>query len=119
MLKHLETEIHAKHEQQPIISKDSKHKEYKQIQKSHHHQEQQQHSQSLSYNVNLQYNPQTPEAGVLTKLAIHITEQQSGDVIQKFENTHDKLMHIIIVGEDLPILPTSTLHFKHQIATLP
>ena len=72
MLRHLETEIYAKHEQ-PIISKHGNHQEDKQIQKSHHHQEQQQHSQSLSYNVNLQYNPQTPEAEKYTKLAIHIT----------------------------------------------
>ncbi len=80
MLRHLETKILAKHKQQPIISKHGNHKEDKQIQKSHHHQEQQ-HSQSLSYNVNLQYNPQTPEAEKSTKLAIYITEQQSGDVI--------------------------------------
>ncbi len=49
----------------------------------------------------MQYNPQTPEAEKSTKLAIYITEQQSGDVIQEFEPIHDKLMHIIIVGEDL------------------
>ena len=116
MLRHLETEIHSKHEQ-PTISKHSHHKDHIQIYESRHHQEQQ-HSQSHNYNVNLQYNPQTPEAGVSTKLAIYITEQQSGDVIQEFENIHDKLMHIIIVCEDLsyfahihPTLETSDSNF--------
>ncbi len=51
MLKHLETEIHAKQEKS-AINKHGHHKEHIQIQKSHHPQEQQ-HSQSLSYNVNL------------------------------------------------------------------
>jgi hypothetical protein len=98
MLRHLETKIHAKQEQS-VIDKHINHQMDKQIQESlHHHQEQHQHKQSLSHNVNLQYNPQTPRAGNSTKLTIYITEQESGDVIQEFENIHDKLMHIIIVG---------------------
>ncbi len=116
MLKHLETEIHAEQEKS-TINKHGHHKEHIQIQKSHHPQEQQ-HSQSLSYNVNLQYNPQPPRAGNSTKLTVYITEQESGDVIQEFENIHDKLMHIIIVGEDLsyfahihPTLETSSSNF--------
>lgn len=72
--------------------------------KSHnnnHNKHQPQHNQSFSYNVNLQYDPQIPIAGKSTKLSILITEQRSGDIIQKFETIHDKLMHIIIVDEGL------------------
>jgi hypothetical protein len=100
MLTHLETKIHAKQEQ-PIIDKHINHQTDKQIQEFHNHQELQQQNQRLRYNINLQYNPQTPGAGNFTKLTIYVTEQESGDVIQEFENIHDKLMHIIIVGEDL------------------
>ena len=100
MLRHLDTDIRAKYEQ-PKIRRHGNHQEDKHIQNSHHHQEQQKHIQRPHYNVNLQYNPQTPEAEVSTKLIVYITEQQSGDVIQEFEPIHDKLMHIIVVGEDL------------------
>jgi hypothetical protein len=93
MMKHLETE-------NPISNRHGKHQGDKQIQESHHHQEQQ-HTQNPIYNVNLQFNSQFPEAGIPNNLSIHITEQHSGDVIQEFEPVHDKLMHIIFVGEDL------------------
>ncbi len=80
MLRYLETKIHAEQEK-PIIDKHSNHQMDKQIQGSRHHQEQQQ-NQSISYKVNLQYNPHTPRAGNSTKLITYITEQESGDVIQ-------------------------------------
>src|SRR5919112_4131206 len=99
MMKHLEPEIHAKQEK-PTNDKLDNHQDDKQIQESHHHQEQQ-HTQNPNYNVNLQFNPQFPEAGIPNNLSIHITEQHSGDAIQEFEPVHDKLMHMIIVGEDL------------------
>ena len=100
MSTHLETKTHTKQEI-PVIDKHINHQKDKRIQEFHSHQELQQQNQRLRYNVNLQYNPQTPRARNFTKLAIYITEQDSGDVIQEFENIHDKLMHIIIVGEDL------------------
>jgi len=116
MLKHFKTENHVEQEKS-TINKHGHHKEHIQIQKSHQHQEQQP-SQSLSYNVNLQYNPQPPRAGNSTKLTVSITEQESGDIIEEFEISHDKLMHIIIVGEDLsyfahihPMLETSSSNF--------
>ncbi len=59
MLREIEIKIHAKQEQ-PIIDMHINHQTDKQIQEFHHHQEQQQQNQRLSYNVNLQYNPQTP-----------------------------------------------------------
>jgi hypothetical protein len=77
---------------------EQKHKQHSQ----HHHQ--QQHQQlpiSNHYNVNLQYDSITPEAGRQTKLVLSVTEQKSGDPIREYEFVHDKLMHLIIVGEDL------------------
>ncbi len=111
MLKHLETKIHAEQEKS-TISKHGHHKEHIQNHESHHRQEQQQ-NQSPSYNVNLQYNSHIPRASYSTKLTVYITEQESGDVIQEFENIHDKLMHIIIVGEDLSYFA----HVHHAFET--
>jgi hypothetical protein len=80
----------------------NKHRDHKQTQGSHHHhQKQQQQNPSVSYHVSLQYDPQIPEAGKPAKLSVYITEQPSGDTIHEFETIHDKLMHLIIVGEDL------------------
>lgn len=83
-----------------------------------HHKQQQPQNPILYYNVNLLYDPQTPKAGISTKLTIHITEKHSGDIIQEFEAIHDKLMHIIVVEEDLsyfahihPFLETSSRKF--------
>jgi hypothetical protein len=50
---------------------------------------------------NLLYDPITPKARKPTKLILSITEQRSGDPITEFELLHDKLMHLIIVSEDL------------------
>jgi hypothetical protein len=66
-----------------------------------HHNQQQQHNQTFSYNVNLKFEPQIPTAGKTTSLKIKITEQKTGNIVQDFENIHDKLMHLIIIGEDL------------------
>ncbi|HYX56768.1 MAG TPA: hypothetical protein VE818_11470, partial [Nitrososphaeraceae archaeon] len=41
------------------------------------------------------------EARKATKLVISVTDQRLGDTIRDFELVHDKLMHLIIVGEDL------------------
>jgi hypothetical protein len=49
----------------------------------------------------LKYEPQTSNAEKTTTLAINITEQKSGNIIRYFETIHDKLMHIIVVGDDL------------------
>ena len=70
----------------------NKHQEHTQKQGSHHHQKQQQQNSSVSYSVNFQYDPQTPEPGKATKLTIHITEQSSGQNIREFETVHDKLI---------------------------
>src|SRR4051812_32740211 len=69
--------------------------------KHQHHNQQKQHNQNFSYNVNLKHEPQIPTAGKTTSLKIKITEQKTGNIVQDFETIHDKLMHLIAVGEDL------------------
>ncbi|MDQ3869830.1 MAG: hypothetical protein M3250_09795 [Thermoproteota archaeon] len=81
-----------------------KHKQHSQDHQQQQYQDQQQHHQppaSKQYNVNLQYDPITPEAQKATKLIISISDQRIGDPIRDFELLHDKLLHLIIVGEDL------------------
>ncbi|MGN6347435.1 MAG: hypothetical protein ACTHME_07020 [Candidatus Nitrosocosmicus sp.] len=63
-----------------------------------HHQ--QKHNQNIRYNVNLKFQPQIPNAGKTTTLEINITEQKTSNIIQNFETIHDKLMHLIIIGEE-------------------
>jgi hypothetical protein len=85
------------------IDRDANNSDYREQQK-HKHQQQHHHQlQPISnhYNVNLQYDSITPEAGRQTKLILSVTEQRSGEPITEFELLHDKLMHLIIVGEDL------------------
>jgi hypothetical protein len=77
---------------------------YENMEHSQHHQQQQQnhHQEPISnqYSVNLHFDSIVPKAGIKTGLTISITEK-SGIPIREFELVHDKLMHLIIVGEDL------------------
>lgn len=62
---------------------------------------------SVNYNVNVQFDPPTPQAGKPTHLDLIVTEQKVGEPIKQFDVIHDKLMHLIIVNsEDLS-------HFAH------
>ena len=62
---------------------------------------------SINYNVNVQFDPATPQAGKPTHLSLIVTEQKVGEPIKQFDTIHDKLMHLIIVNsEDLS-------HFAH------
>jgi hypothetical protein len=55
-----------------------------------------------NYNVNVQFDPTTPQAGKPTNLSLIIAEQKVGEPINQFDIIHDKLMHLIIVNsEDL------------------
>jgi hypothetical protein len=101
-------------------SSESEHREHHQ----HHHQ--QQHSAQaktnttlaaatatstiptmINYNVNVQFDPATPQAAKPTHLSLLVTEQKAGEPINQFDIIHDKLMHLIIVNsEDLS-------HFAH------
>jgi hypothetical protein len=51
-----------------------------------------------NYNVNVQFDPPTPQAGKPTNLSLIITEQKVGEPIKQFDVIHDKLMHLIIVN---------------------
>jgi hypothetical protein len=83
-------------------------------------------SQLINYNVNVQFDPATPQAGKLTRLSLVVTEQKIGEPIKDFDIIHDKLMHLIIVNkEDLShfahIHPklnseTSIFHITHTFA---
>jgi hypothetical protein len=53
------------------------------------------------YNVRLNYNPTIPIKGQPTLITINITENQTQKRIKEFDILHEKLMHIIIVSEDL------------------
>ncbi len=62
---------------------------------------------SINYNVNVQFEPATPQAGKPTSISFVVTEQKVGEPIKQFDIIHDKLMHLIIVNrEDLS-------HFVH------
>ena len=69
--------------------------------KQQHHQAHNQSAFSRYYNVNIRFDPISPEAGKTTELRLYVTDQKLGDSIREFELLHDKLMHIIIVAEDL------------------
>jgi hypothetical protein len=63
--------------------------------------------ESIKYNINVQFDRATPQAGKSTILSLVVTEQRVGEIIKQFDIIHDKLMHLIIVNsEDLS-------HFAH------
>lgn len=68
---------------------------------SMHHEGQLKEKPPFLYNVDLQYEPQIPQANSPTSLIVSITERSSGNIIKEFEPIHDKLMHLIIVSKDL------------------
>lgn len=75
--------------------------------KSHHRYQQQiQQLDQEPYSVSLQYNPSIPLAGQPTLITMDIREKQTGERVKEFDILHEKLMHVIIVSEDLS-------HFSH------
>ena len=69
--------------------------------KQQHHQPHNQLPFSGHYNVNIRFDPITPRTGKPTELILSVTDQKLGDPFREFELVHDKLMHLIIVAEDL------------------
>src|ERR671911_2856356 len=56
----------------------------------------------INHNVNVQFDPSTPQATKPNRLSLIVTEQKVGEPIKDFDIIHDKLMHLIIVNrEDL------------------
>jgi hypothetical protein len=81
------------------MATDNRHEHMKHSQ----HDQQQNHQQepiSNQYSINLHFDFIVPEAGRKTMLTISVAEKL-GTPIRDFELVHDKLMHLIIVGEDL------------------
>jgi hypothetical protein len=62
---------------------------------------------SINYNVNIQFDPATPQAGRPTHLSLVVTEQKVGKTIKQFDAIHDKLMHLIIINSE------NLSHFAH------
>ena len=85
---------------------------HEQMKHSQHHQQQNHHQEppSSQYSVNIHFDSIVPEAGRKTILTISVAEN-SGTPIRDFELVHDKLLHLIIVGEDLS-------YFAHVHPTL-
>jgi hypothetical protein len=77
-------------------------KQHENLRHSQHYQQQNHHQEPISnqYNVNLHFDSIVPEAGRNTMLTISVIEK-SGTPVRDFELVHDKLMHLIIVGQDL------------------
>jgi hypothetical protein len=101
------------HERESSVSDHKEHHQQHHEQQHHHHQQHSTQSETTtttltaSYNVNVQFDPATPQAGKPTHLSLVITEQKVGEPIKDFDVIHDKLMHLIIVNsEDLS-------HFAH------
>jgi hypothetical protein len=103
----------------PTHERESSASEHKEHQQQHHHHQQHSSSQPettatssvitemTNYNVNVQFDPATPQAGKPTNLSLVVTEQKVGEPIKQFDIIHDKLLHLIIVNsEDLS-------HFAH------
>jgi hypothetical protein len=84
------------HKSTGITEKQQEHMKHNQHQQQNHHQE----PLSNKFSVNLHFDSIVPEAGRKTMLNISVTEQP-GIPVREFEFIHDKLMHLIIVGEDL------------------
>jgi len=58
---------------------------------------------SVAYNVNLQADPARPRSGEPVRLSLVVTEQSAGEPLLDFELLHDRLMHLILVSEDLSV----------------
>ena len=91
------------------MATDNRHEHMKHSQ-HHRQQNHQQEPISSKYSVNLHFDSIVPEAGRKTMLTISVAEK-SGTPIRDFELVHDKLLHLIIVGEDLS-------YFAHVHPTL-
>jgi len=83
------------HKSISITDLQQEHMEHDQHQQNHH-----QEPTSNMYSVDLHFDSIVPEAGRKSMLNISVKEK-SGTPVKEFELIHDKLMHLIIVGEDL------------------
>jgi hypothetical protein len=66
-----------------------------------HHQVNNKSASTEHYNVNIRFDTITLEADQSTGFLLSSTDQRLGDRIKEFDLVHDKLMHHIILGDDL------------------
>jgi len=59
------------------------------------------HQKNVIYNINLRTDPANVEVGKPTKIVVVVAKQAIGESITDFEIVHDKLMHLIVVSDDL------------------
>jgi hypothetical protein len=69
-------------------------------------QQQRHEPDQIPYSVSLRYNPTVPKLGQSTLITIKIVENQTEKRVKEFNLLHEKLIHVIIVSEDLS-------HFSH------
>jgi hypothetical protein len=85
------------HERDSSVSDHKEHHQQHHEQHHHHHQHSTQSKTTTTltatYNVNIQFDPATPQAGKPTNLSLVVTEQKVGEPINQFDIIHDKLMH--------------------------
>jgi hypothetical protein len=115
-------QMYVKEEREPNsneVNNNSHHKNMNTTDKQHENLKHSQHSQQQNhhhepifnqYNVNLHFDSIVPKAGRKAMLTISVAEK-AGTPIREFDLVHDKLMHLIIVGEDLS-------YFAHVHPTL-
>ena len=59
------------------------------------------HMQGERYDVSLQSDPAAPSSKEPVTLTIIVTERETGKRIGQFEVIHDKLVHLVVVSDDL------------------
>jgi hypothetical protein len=58
-------------------------------------------TQATALNVNLHVEPSRPKAGEPARLSLVVTEQAVGEPLTAFDLLHDRLLHLVIVSDDL------------------
>ncbi len=76
------------------------------------------HGQAAVYNFNLRSDPALPKAGTPVAITLSVAEQKIGDPITEFESVHDKLMHLIIVNNDLSYFAHLHPHLRDGIFSI-
>ncbi|KAA2282496.1 hypothetical protein [Candidatus Nitrosocosmicus sp. SS] len=71
------------------------------VQPIHHHTPSRHEPNQIPYTASHNYEPVIPKAGQPTLITIQINKNQTEKRIKKFDLVHEKLMHVIIVSEDL------------------
>lgn len=54
----------------------------------------------LEYRLHVDVLPQRPRTGATTSLRLHVTHPRTGRRVEKFEEIHERLMHLFVISED-------------------